>query len=1854
MRTFRCGARLLCLLTTVGLLTVESLYAQQCVAPALKSVSVDSTGGVEPREMALGEFEHDGLLDVAVVNLSSNDVAIMRNGGGSFSTALILPFPSAVDVAVGDFNHDGWDDIAVASGTAKEVYVRLADRTGGFDPFTSYTVGNGPIEVNVGDYNHDGDLDIATYNSTDKSIVVLKGDGAGGFSVLAPVSGMSGVVQMATGDVNHDDYLDIVAVDDTGNQIWVMIGDGSGGFAPVTSYPSTGAGPAGLVLGDFNGDGLVDVVTADGGSKEAELFRGDGSGAFSSVGTFPAGGGVYARVAAGDLDRDGDLDLVLPDKGGARIAVLLGNGGVFDNGVDVPGDSEGLDAIIADFDHDGRNDAVVSRLLNDKIELYANDLGVPCPNPSFGLNGKLLPVGSNPVAITRGDYDGDGNLDFVTANQSSNDLSRWRGTGNGDFVNLATFPTGGAPVSADSGDFDSDGDLDVVSASSAATRLVLHLNSAGNLGAGPSIGLSGTPVQVVAADVSFDGKIDLVVSLQFNNVLVFRNDGTGAFPTAQTYFVGASPGAVAVGDLDNDLLPDIAVAEASNQIVFFQNLGAGLFTPKGFLTLSSRPTALKIADMNGDGNRDLIVTLASGNLQTHLGNGSFVFSPAANVAIVGPASINGLVVADLNLDGKLDVAVGTVNNPRVIVALGTGSGTFATPLRNVITKEAPSAVSTGDYDRDGFPDLLVAEPTGNEVMALMGDGQGSFAPRFYGPASTSADSRGFAFGDFDRDGKLDVALANAGTDDVSILLGQGGGAFTGPANVPITPSRAPVWVTAADIIQNGRLDLLVSAQSTKEIVFMRGTGTGSFGSLVRTSTLGVPYISRVVDFDFNGNLDALVLADTNVEVYKGDGNGGFTFMSAYPLGGTGSGLVIGDFDRDGLIDFAATQTNDSTLHLFLGTAPGTWASGQQVSVQSTPRDFDTADLNGDGYLDFAVPLETSNRVGVVLSNGPGTYDPAVLIGAPSAPRSLRMLDMNGDGNMDLVVASGNDHVLAYYTGNGAGGFSAPVLRTVGARIPAWLQVGDVDADGRPDVGVVPETTAGTSPPGIAIVLNTNCKARQMRLDNDVSSCDLPGSPFVSQPALSLFDDGDNPLKCELNPVLASIRSGTGTAGAVLLGTTSLVPSSGSVGYTDLAVDRAGGGYQLQFALSGASKKLSRTFSQGLSPLITGPASVCQGDPALYDAGPGYDTYGWTLDSTPMSMAQQVDLTTNLTPGIRHLDLDVVRDTCTATTFLDIDVFSSLTGVGVTPTGPVSVCVNCTGPTALATPVGGGTVTYQWGYRTSPPGAIIPLAGEINPSYAIEGQDFPGTGTYYLVVTATPTCGTVQVSTNVQIDVGAATALEPLAAFTALSTTGQNILEYATPPASPCVAIRILRNTSGFPTDPMDTIGNVWVSGGDLACPALNKGAFPDTVGVVDTTTYYYSAFVSDGVDFSLRKSVKGRPFDSTGKIKWAYNTGATAMAQAGLRIKSGIASVYIVSNDSLVHGIEPGPGGGQWLTSAIPFPLGLPSQTRPPAVPFSVGGGPVAPNGAVFVTSQDGNVYALDGDSLSQVWSSNAGEMITAAAAGIFSGFGGSPNDIFVGTRNTIAPNGLRAFNVDSGAQQWTFDDSVPQGGDGTPLGVVLGGASVDYPGDRVFFGSRKAAGGNATIWAVDVSGASPSLLWKRDIGDVDGSPVYLLGSPTRLVVGSNAQKVDLLDADSGGSSLWLAPYTTGDGNVKGFVFPHAHTGTQYFMFSTLNDVTSIQDNGTGTAPTMHWKITDIPSPSIPLALPGTTSALVGGGDGKLYQVNAIDTASPTKVFLVLGDGSAPVGAPTFDITTGLVYVGSADGVIYAVEYPLP
>jgi hypothetical protein len=369
-----------------------------------------------------------------------------------------------VAVAVGDFNGDGHPDLAVANSGSNNVSVLLGNGAGGFAPAPGSPVPAGarPAAVAVGDFNGDGKADLAIADQGSNKVTVLLGDGAGGFrpapGSLFPVGGSPSSV--AVGDFNRDGKLDLAVADTSSNDVSVLLGNGSGGFSPAPGSPfPTGAWPSAVVAGDFNADGKTDLAVVNQHAGTATVLLGDGSGGFkpASGSPFPAGSNPEA-AAVGDFNGDGKPDLAIADNGSASVTVLLGNGsGGFSASPAAPfltGFTPNS-VVASDFDGDNKLDlAVANTGTGDVSVLIGSGAGGFAP----GL-GSPFRVGSGPVALALGDFNGDRRPDLAVVNNASNNVSVLLNTSTPPIV-LAQPPAptttgviGVAPVAPEPGTF---------------------------------------------------------------------------------------------------------------------------------------------------------------------------------------------------------------------------------------------------------------------------------------------------------------------------------------------------------------------------------------------------------------------------------------------------------------------------------------------------------------------------------------------------------------------------------------------------------------------------------------------------------------------------------------------------------------------------------------------------------------------------------------------------------------------------------------------------------------------------------------------------------------------------------------------------------------------------------------------------------------------------------------------------------------------------------------------------------------------------------------------------------------------------------------------------------------------------------------------------------------------------------------------------------------------------------------------------------------------------------------------------------------------------------------------------------
>ena len=659
--------------------------------------------------------------------------------------------------------------------------------------------------------------------------------------------------------------------------------------------------------------------------------------------------------------------------------------------------------------------------------------------------------------------------------------------------------------------------------------------------------LEAPPFGVASGDFNSDGHLDVVVvpnNVIINEVIVlYGRGGTERFGPPTNFPVGGFAQAVTVGDLNGDSKPDLAVtldgfSQPLGRISILLNDGTGRFGPPSIVTMQGNPSGPVFGDVNNDGKLDMVAGLSTGTTDGRVavllgdGAGGFSQAPGSPFSTLSRNS-SGLVIGDFNEDGKLDLAVpgnfsgvdilsgdGTgqfaarvnvnTNFSHLFLAvgnfngdghldllcdnrmiLGTGTGSFSAPividLPPIIRASLP-----GDVNNDGHLDVVAPSVTGLTIM--LGNGTGNLARgKSYasGINAFGGLSSFGAFGDFNEDGKIDIAAVQP--LGFAILEGDGAGAFNDALSYRTSiPSMRDL--VAADFNNDGKQDFAIigpgfqgqipGGGGTVEVAL--GDGSGGFTrKSISNFGLAIPTAITSADFNNDGKLDLAVTQPSNgrVSILLNDGTGGFpTDTSSVPFAFVGfqpSALKPADVNNDSKIDLIVIRANTNSYVVMLALGGGAFTDIGGAQLQGTNSfndDLAIGDFNADGKPDMAVVRSDTSIVNVLSGNGTSQFSNYATVPVPGTPISVVVRDLSGDGKDDIAVSSSNlvnnirQPFITVLINNGAQGFNPPTsYPTEGAGI---LGVGDFNGDSKPDLAVSSGAIfVGSNLDGIAVLTN---------------------------------------------------------------------------------------------------------------------------------------------------------------------------------------------------------------------------------------------------------------------------------------------------------------------------------------------------------------------------------------------------------------------------------------------------------------------------------------------------------------------------------------------------------------------------------------------------------------------------------------------------------------------------------------------------------------------------------------------------------------------------------------------------------------
>lgn len=554
------------------------------------------------------------------------------------------------------------------------------------------------------------------------------------------------------------------------------------------------------------------------------------------------------------------------------------------------------------------------------------------------------------------------------------------------------------------------------------------------------------------------------------------------------------------------------------------------------IELQATPFAIVVADLNTDGHLDIAVSPnnGAGEIIILLGKGGTdKFGPPT--AFPAGGDPRRMTAGDFNGDGKLDLAVSLDSfsvSPahRLTVLLNDGTGKFGAPIPTDLQGDPTSPVAA-DVNNDGKLDIVTALFTGSSaapVEVLLGNGSGGFTHAPNSPFATfSVNSTSLVVGDFNEDGKRDIALPGTSFGQLDILLGDGTGLF-GPTPT-INIAGLGSLLTGGDFNGDGHLDLWSPG------LMILGNGNGTFAMPINIPLAANTSAAVAGDVNNDNHLDLIAAEAGGLTIMLGNGTGNFVRGNSYTSGSTLFGFVssfavLGDFNEDGKVDLAAAQNQG--IGILDGDGTGSFHDGSRYQTHmADPRNLVVADFNNDGKKDFATfglgqSDSVGSRVEVALGDGNGNFTrkSVSIFGFNLTLGGITAADFNNDGKPDLAVTRKTDRRITILLNDGTGGFSATGKSEPGITVnfqPTAIASGDFNNDNKADlIAIVPSNLS------FVVLLGDGTGAFTVVQDSPLFG---PSSFFEDVAVADFSNDGKSDIAIiKSNASLVQVLQGDGT------------------------------------------------------------------------------------------------------------------------------------------------------------------------------------------------------------------------------------------------------------------------------------------------------------------------------------------------------------------------------------------------------------------------------------------------------------------------------------------------------------------------------------------------------------------------------------------------------------------------------------------------------------------------------------------------------------------------------------------------------
>lgn len=744
--------------------------------------------------VAFGDLNGDGIQDIIAGSRANGSglfdplSVLLGNGDGSFSTPITTTFNATVsEIEVADIDGDGQADLVISNTQSQQHYlsILLGQGNGQFLSQQDIQLEERPESISIGDLDNDNNLDVVLVNQITENT-------GGGYGAEIVAFQSAALASSTTFDQGFS----------------ILFGEGDGSFAERINYAS-GTSISSLTLGDLNNDGLLDIIankveaepliaasafTANALSTNSTPANPVANGTSSFLIHLNQGnqdfevsildsGELNSSLRLGDFNSDGNLDLVAAysdDSGQQRLSSWLGQGnGTFNSPVDIALTGSVNEIYLSDHNQDGQLDLIVTN--RSRLSIFKGE-----GNGEFNLLSAYQPK-TGFLSNLFQDLNGDKRLDMVTGDGSQN-ISVQVGQVNGDLTEKRRFTeldVGAKANGITTGDYNLDGFIDIA----VADR-------------GPFNGQPGVSILFGTASNGYEEAVHSTLQRfsYWQNEAITSVDlnGDGFLDILSTY--------------SNSSFPD---NPGSLQVQYGR--GDGTFRTKGY-TVGANPVDIKVVDFDLDGQLDIITANREGNsVSVLLLNTDESVKTSTDFAVSESNTLNSpnsIALADFDNDGQVDIVTANVESSSVSVLFNNG-GTIEA-ITTFVVNNAPTSMVVGDLNQDGLLDLVAANEENNTLSILLNTGTAPSRDLTFSSGLLATGTRPIEvlLEDINRDGQLDLAVANADNGSVSVYLGDGTGNFADETTFGIgsrqSATSRPSAIALSDLDGNGTLDLIVA------------------------------------------------------------------------------------------------------------------------------------------------------------------------------------------------------------------------------------------------------------------------------------------------------------------------------------------------------------------------------------------------------------------------------------------------------------------------------------------------------------------------------------------------------------------------------------------------------------------------------------------------------------------------------------------------------------------------------------------------------------------------------------------------------------------------------------------------------------------------------------------------------------------------------------------------------------------------------------------------------------------------------------------------------------------------------------